>query len=60
MTAKDLAEKIMKYPDYEINFCCSGPCTIDHVYPEEHKFYCIDIDDIDDDKKCIILGGCEY
>jgi hypothetical protein len=57
MKAKDLAELLLQYPDFEVQgcFCDTSNCTIEHYYPNYYKFNVIGIADIGHSDKVIIL-----
>lgn len=58
MKARELAEKLLQYPDFEVRFCFMEPDD-SHYGIRLRSFEHIDIDDIGHSEKEIILGGEE-
>ena len=60
MKAKDLAEQLLKYPDFDVEFdvCIKYP-THDNPYPEFQLFKIVGIDGVAEDSKVIVLDVIE-
>ena len=60
MKAKDLAEQLLKYPDFDVEFdvCIKYP-THDNPYPEFQSFKIVGIDGVAEDSKVIVLDVIE-
>lgn len=58
MKARELAEKLLQYPDFEVRFCFIEPDG-SHYGISLRSFEDIDIADIGHSEKKIILGGDE-
>ena len=57
MKAKELAEELLKYPDFEVEFCISDDG--DSSWPKLRNFNHIEICDIAHSDKIIVLDGVE-
>ena len=56
MKAKDLAEQLLKYPDFDVKFdVCVNATTYDHPWPEYDTFEVVGIADIERGSKTIVL-----
>ena len=57
MKAKDLAEQLLKYPDFDVklNICIAYP-SYEHPWAE-YKTFDICVEDIAHSDKVIVLGG---
>ena len=60
MKAKELAEELLKYPDFEVELCISDSMTTwDSPWPKLRNFDCVNICDIAHSDKIIVLDGVE-
>lgn len=57
MKAKDLAELLLQYPEFEVQciFCDTSKCTIDHPYPDYHSVNVCGIGDVGWSSKVVVL-----
>ena len=56
MKAKALAEQLLKYPDFDVEFdICTQLPTYDHPWPKYQSYRIIGIDDIAHTSKVIVL-----
>ena len=56
MKAKELAEQLLKYPDFEIRFAvCTNITTYDHPWPEYTTFRVEGIEDVAHSDEVIVL-----
>ncbi len=56
MKAKELAEQLLKYPDYDVEFdICTALPTYDHPWPQYQSYRICGIDDVAHDSKIIVL-----
>ena len=60
MKAKELAEQLLKYPDFDVEFdICIGHPTYDHPWPQYRSYRIVGVDDIAHDSKVIVLDVTE-
>lgn len=59
MKAKELAEELLKHPDFDVRFTFGEPCTQDNPWPNIRSFTSIVVDDVGHSDKIIVLGGDE-
>ena len=56
MKAKELAEQLLKYPDFDVQFeVCTNITTYDHPWPEYTTFRVEGISDIAHSSKVVVL-----
>lgn len=56
MKAKELAEQLLKYPDYDVEFdICTALPTYDHPWPQYQSYKICGIDDVAHSSKVIVL-----
>ena len=56
MKAKDLAEQLLKYPDFNVEFdVCTNITTYDYPWPEYTTFEVTGIADVGHSNKVIVL-----
>lgn len=56
MKAKELAELLLQYPDFDVQVSClTGGCTLEHPYPEYTVYSVEGIEDIGHSNKVICL-----
>lgn len=56
MKAKDLAEQLLKYPDFDVEFdICTHYPTYDRPWPEYQSYRISNVDDIAHSSKVIVV-----
>jgi len=56
MKAKELAEQLLKYPDYDVEFdICTAPPTYDYPWPQHQSYRICGIDGVVNISKVIVL-----